>query len=151
MVHYNPETDLAFEGDVYEASISATYRISFAEARKKFIKRLYLSGAAGVGLNMFRSYSYYTIDNAVLNAFGYSSDATQTQTTTSDLKTTGLENTIVFPTAVYPGIRLNSKWDIQLGAVIHHIASDKLDSFVKNNSRYDKYYTFSLGVVYHVK
>ena len=139
-LNYTETQNLKFNADYTQASV--LLRITARGSKTKYagLKKVNLSLLAGFGKSFFKSQSMYTPSNEILNEFGYDENGAVQLTSCN-----------VIPYGAELSYSINNKLALFASGMINNTLTDRMDSFVKNNSRDDKNYNLNLGLTFFLK
>jgi hypothetical protein len=129
----------AFTLDASSLSIDYSYDLNFSKENKT---KLTITPFVGLGVTGFRSKSYFTQDNLLIDSYSYTEGDSFSPFAFAAGEFT---KRIVIPAGVIVSIPLGEKLNIQASFNNNHYLSDALDGFVNEMSRKDRSYQISLG------
>ena len=139
-LQYTETQNLKFEADYTQASVLLRITARGSKTRSAALKKVNLSFLAGYGKSFFKSQSMYTPSNEILNEFGFDENGA-----------VQLTSCHVIPYGAELSYSINNKVALFASGMINNTITDRMDSFVKNNSRDDKNYNLNLGLTFFLK
>jgi hypothetical protein len=139
-LNYTETQNLKFDAEYTQASILLRVTARGSKTKYAGLKKVNLSFLAGFGKSYFKSQSMYTPSNEILNEFGFDENGA-----------VQLASCNVIPYGAELSYSLNDKVALFASGMINNTMTDRMDSFVKNNSRDDKNYNLNLGLTFFLK
>lgn len=102
---------------------------------------LHIYGAAGIGLNYFRSKTNYLSDGYYIAYFGYKQEG-------SELKKSDPETSLDIPVGIGMVINVSKSFQLNMETNLHFLDTDRFEAFVSGD-RNDAYYYTSIGLTYN--
>lgn len=135
----------AFTLDASSLSIDYSYDLNFYKENKT---KLTVTPFVGIGVTGFRSKSYFTHDNFLIDSYSYTEGDSFSPFAFAAGEFT---KRIVIPAGVIVSVPVGEKLNIQASFNNNHYLSDALDGFVNETSRKDRSYQISLGASFKLK
>lgn len=142
---------LSFRTDLMNFNLSANYELTRILAADKDIgdRKFYADLNVGVGLLLFRSYSYWSELGGIEQAYGYSLADGREENNELLLDKEERIMKLSIPVGVDLGYRVNHNTDITANICLFNTTTDKLDTFIRDWTARDKFGYFGLGVTYN--
>jgi hypothetical protein len=128
----------AFTLDASSLSIDYSYDLNITKGKKTFT----VTPFVGIGVTGFRSKSYFTQDNLLIDSYSYTEGESFSPLAFASGNFT---KRIVIPAGMILSVPMGEKLNIQASFNNDHYLSDALDGFVNEISRKDRSYQISLG------
>lgn len=135
----------AFTLDLSSLSLDYSYDYNFSKDEKTVFS---ITPFVGVGVAGFRSKSYFSSDNSVIDSFSYNEGESFSPVAFAAGEFT---RRIVIPAGVTLSLPLGEKIKIRATFNNNHYLSDGIDGFVNELSRKDRSYQANLGISFKLK
>jgi len=129
----------AFTLDASSLSIDYSYDLNIVKENKTAFT---ITPFVGIGVTGFRSKSYFTHDNFLIDSYSYTEGESFSPVAFASGNFT---KRIVIPAGMIVSLPMGEKLNIQASFNNNHYLSDALDGFVNGISRKDRSYQISLG------
>jgi len=129
----------AFTLDASSLSIDYSYDLNITKGKKTFT----VTPFVGIGVTGFRSKSYFTQDNLLIDSYSYTEGESFSPLAFASGNFT---KRIVIPAGMIVSVPMGEKLNLQASFNNNHYLSDAVDGFVNEMSRKDRSYQISLGV-----
>ncbi|MFM1998574.1 MAG: hypothetical protein RL204_521 [Bacteroidota bacterium] len=139
-LQYTDEQNLKFDATCTQGAALLRFTARGSRTRSAALKKVNLNFLVGYGQCYFKSQSKYTPSEEILNEFGF-----------DDNGAVALEKCHVVPYGAEIAYSINNKLSLFASGMIYNTITDRIDSFVKNNSRDDKNYSLNLGLSFFFK
>ncbi len=123
------------------ASLSVRYGYDLKLSKNESAK-LIVTPFFGIGVTGFRSKSYFTNDNTLIDNYSYTENE---EFSSFAFASKSFTQKIVIPAGVSLGLPVGNKLKLSASFSNNHYLSDALDGFVSEISRKDRSYQFNIG------
>jgi hypothetical protein len=135
----------AFTLDASTVSIDYSYDINYSKEKKTILT---FTPYVGIGITGFRSKSYFSNDNSIIDSFGY----TEGDSFSPVAFVAGdFTKRVVIPAGLIVSYPVSEKLNVHASFSNNHYLSDGLDGFVNEVSRKDRSYQANIGISYKLK